>query len=586
MSETDGTLNQRWAGLVVEELVRNGVDTFCITPGSRSTPLTLAAARNARTKCVVHYDERGAAFFALGYGRGAEKPAALVCTSGTAAANYYPAIIEAAQSRIPMVVLTADRPPELLETGANQTIRQSGMFGAYTRWHFGLPCPDREIAPAFVLTTIDQAVYRATGPVAGPVHINCLFREPLAPNETESRLDGDIEPLAEWFESEESYTRYVRGGRGVDLEAARLLGDVVKDARRPVVVVGQLDRASDRTAVAALVSELRCPVFPGVTSGLRLGFASGPAISHFDVLLSTPDTARELAPDLVIHIGGVMVSKSFQHWVEVCRPRHYVRIAGHPGREDPGHLVSLRIEADIPRACEALAACGTGTKDSAWFNLMNACQDRAARALDSYFRASQDVSEPAVACCIAEMVRESDGLFLGNSMPIRDMERYAGATAICPVVFANRGASGIDGNIATVAGVAVGSKRPVTAILGDLAALHDLNSLGLLRNVPVPVILVVINNDGGGIFHFLPVSSHKDLFEPYFAAPHGLTFQSAAALFGLAYANPNSRDTLREQYRLALGKSRATLLEIQTNRAENVDIHEAIDAQVFEALRT
>ncbi|MFO7973555.1 MAG: 2-succinyl-5-enolpyruvyl-6-hydroxy-3-cyclohexene-1-carboxylic-acid synthase [Candidatus Hydrogenedentota bacterium] len=591
MTETDATLNQLWAGLLVEELVRNGVDTFCISPGSRSTPLTIAAARNSLANCVMHYDERGAAFFALGYARGAEKPAALICTSGTATANFYPAIIEAGQSRIPMVVLTADRPPELLETGANQTIRQAGMFGPYTRWRFDLPCPTREIAPAFVLTTIDQAVYRATRPEAGPVHINCAYREPLAPNKEESGLNSYIEPLAEWSASQEPYTRYVPPFRGLDVETAALLHDMVEEARRPVVAVGQLDRAEERTAVAGLISKLRYPAFPGVTSGLRLGYRGESTISYFDLLLSSPETARDLAPDLLLHIGGSMVSKSFQLWLERCRPAHYVRIADHPDREDPGHLASLRVEADIPQACEALMTRDMGVKESdkrarIWLAGIREYQNRATRILDECFEAHEDLSEPAVARCVAAAVRESDGLFLGNSMPIRDMERYAPATGACPAVFANRGASGIDGNIATVAGVAHGSGRAITAILGDLATLHDLNSLALLREVKVPVVLVVINNNGGGVFHFLPVAEHKEVLEPYFTTPHGLGFGHACAMYGLAYVRPESLAEFRTEYEAALDTPRATLLEVRTDRTENAALHNRIDTEALTALRS
>ena len=593
MTDTAETLNQLWADLLIEELVRNGVDTFCITPGSRSTPLTIAAARNTRANCTVHYDERGAAFFALGYARAAEKPAALICTSGTAAANYYPAVIEAAQSRIPMIVLTADRPPELLDTGANQSIRQPGMFGSYTRWRFDMPCPSWDVsrAFAFVLTTVDQAVYRATSFEAGPVHINCPFREPLTPNDSESALEAFRGSFANLLASSGPYTQYAPVPRGIDPATQERLCALVEEARRPLLAVGQLQRAADRAAVAALASQLRCPIFPDVASGLRLGFQGESIVSHFDLLLSPSEIAHELLPDLLLHVGGAMVSKLFQLWLERRPPDHYVRIADHPGRTDPGHVVSLRIEADIPRACEAIKSCGLEVKDSdrlplIWLNLIREYRKRCTLFLDGYFERDDALTEPAVARCVAASVREGDGLFLGNSMPIRDMQRYAADTGAAPVVFANRGASGIDGTIATVAGIARGSGRTVTAILGDLAALHDLNSLALLREVKTSVVLVVINNDGGGIFHFLPVARQGQVFEPYFGTPHGLGFEHAAAMYGLDFARPESLTGFKAAYETAIDRPKTTLIEVRTDRTENAGLHERIDAQALEALKS
>lgn len=587
MTDTVATLNHLWAGLLVEELVRNGVDAFCISPGSRCTPLTLAAARNTGARCVVHFDERGAGYFALGYARAAGKPAALVCTSGTAAANYYPAIVEASRSRCPLIVLTADRPPELRDTGANQTILQAGMFGPYTRWRFDLPCPAPDISRAFVLTTVDQAVYRATGPEPGPVHLNCPYREPFVPDEPAGERDACA--ASPWRGTRGPYTAHAPVRQSIEPSTATRLRELMAEARRPVVAVGQLNRSADRAAAAALVSRLRCPVFPDVASGLRLGCPGDCVISHFDLLLSSPETARALQPDLLIHVGGAMVSKSFQRWLERCPPAHCVRITDHPERDDPAHAVSWRIQADIPEACEAIAACGIAGKGpdegpGAWLERIRAYQDRAARVLDGFFSSRQELMEPAVARCIAALAGHSDGLFLGNSMPIRDAQRYASADGSGPVVFANRGASGIDGNIATAAGAAFGSGRALTAVLGDLAALHDLNSLALLRDITTPVALVIINNNGGGIFHFLPVSSQTALFERYFATPHGLSFETAAGLFGLTYANPDTLDGLSDAYGAALGRAGATLIEIRTGRAENAALHKAIDEQVFNAL--
>jgi len=263
-------LNLLWARLIVEELVRNGVDMFCLSSGSRCAPLTVAVAEASRARSVMHYDERGAAFHALGYARASDRPAALICTSGTAGANYLPAVVEAAMARTPMVVITADRPPELQDVGANQTIDQTKMFGDYSRWHCDLPCPDRAVGPQVVLTTIGQAVYRATRPPDGPVHVNCAFREPLAPADLGEDYADYVAAVSDWLERDTPYTRYARPERRLSQVEQRRMIEVTGQAERGLLIVGHLRARADSDAVRALAHGLGWPTFPDVMSGLLL----------------------------------------------------------------------------------------------------------------------------------------------------------------------------------------------------------------------------------------------------------------------------------------------------------------------------
>ncbi|MCC6489998.1 MAG: 2-succinyl-5-enolpyruvyl-6-hydroxy-3-cyclohexene-1-carboxylic-acid synthase [Candidatus Hydrogenedentes bacterium] len=585
MMEDTANLNRLWAGLIVEELLRNGVEHFVLSPGSRCTPLTAAVAEEPRAKSTVHFDERGAAYFALGQARATERPVALICTSGTAAANYLPAVVEASQSQIPLILLTADRPPELLDTGANQAIDQTRLYGVYACWYCGLPCPDRLIAPGYVLTTVDQAVYRATLAPAGPVHVNCAYREPLAPYAADLNDSEYLAPLSAWKTSGEPYTRYACPASELDSAVSCQLADVIQNAKRGVLLAGQLRNRGEAEAVARLGTALGWPIVADVTSGLRLA-GNGDAILHCaDLLLCSASFREVFQPDAVIHVGGAITSKRVNQHLQECSPRSsYVRVADHPFRVDPGHRVTLRVEAGTRELCSGLAKeCGPRANKE-WSEGLFRINGLAGDTIRAALHSVQGLSEPTVASAVSSHLSEDERLFLGNSMPIRDMDMFGMYPASAHFAYANRGASGIDGNVATAAGIASGCGSPVVAVVGDLAVLHDLSSLALLRNQAIHVTLVVINNDGGGIFHFLPVAQQTAIFERYFGTPHGLGFEHAARQFGLGYDCPEDLASLVSSLSVARQRAGSTIIEVRTNRKDNLRIHRELQQAVASAV--
>lgn len=578
------TLNSLWAALIVEELVRNGCVYFCISPGSRSTPLTLAAAENTRAHKRIFYDERGAAFHALGYGRARRMPAVLIATSGTAVANYLPAIIEASLDHVPLIVLTADRPPELRDTGANQTIDQIKIFGNYVRWFFDLPCPTGKIAPEMVLTTIDQACYRAVRGPAGPVHVNCQFREPLAPNQPEA-VNGPGRSIAAWLKQEAPYTQYLHhepqekaGNSSGAWHAA------IRDAKHGLVVVGRLRSEAERKAVHTFTQKLGWPVFPDITSGLRLTAGHPGLVHYYDQLLLDDALTADLAPDLVLHLGGRFVSKRLLHFFQQQASLNYIHVAPFPERLDPGHLVKQRLEIGLENLLH-LAEVTPADADQEWNRAILDADRTIGATLDAFFRQHKKVSEPGLARLVSQKLPCGHLLFLGNSMPIRDMDMYGAPGDTPPTIVTNRGASGIDGNIATAVGAAAGQRRPITSIVGDLALLHDLNSLSQLRDQDLQAIFIVINNRGGGIFSFLPVSAQKAHFEKYFATPHNFSFEAAASLFGLSYILPRTMDEFAAAYEESCASDRSALIEIRTSREQNFALHQSLQAEIRRALQ-
>ncbi len=582
--EETARLNTLWGRLLIEELARCGVDFVCVSPGSRSTPLTAAVAQLGRLASALWLDERGAAYHALGHARATGRPAALVCTSGTAAANYLPAVVEAAQDGVPLVVLTADRPPELIDAGANQAILQPGLFGGYVRWSCTLPAPDAAISCRHVLSSIDQALHRALGPPAGPVHLNCMFREPLEPL---AEVAWPEEVPRRWREGDGPLTAYPRpetlpDAAGLESAAAALLG-----ASRGLVVVGALASDRDREAAAGLCDRLGWPVAADVRSGLRLGPGPAGRVAHVDQLLLSAKVRAAFAPDVVLHLGGQSVSKRLAQALAVLPDCRLVSVQAHPFRHDPEHRVALRVQADVGRCCGLLAerVGGEAAAAGAWGAPLREQSARAGAAIDAFLAAAAfgDCGEIAAARIVSREIPAGHGLFLANSMPVRDLEMFADTAGPRVPVAANRGASGIDGTLSAAAGFARGLARPATLMIGDLSLLHDLNALVHLRALPQPLVIVALNNGGGGIFHFLPIAAQPALLDPWFTAPHDLDFSGLERLFGIPCHCPADAAAFAAAYRAACASGAPALIEVRTGRGANHAAHRAVGAAVVAA---
>jgi 2-succinyl-5-enolpyruvyl-6-hydroxy-3-cyclohexene-1-carboxylate synthase len=566
--------NRLWAYLIVEELLRCGVGFFCVAPGSRSTPLVAALAASEKARSLIHFDERGTAFAALGYARATGRPAAWITTSGTAVANGLPAVVEAATDGVPMVLLTADRPPELRQTGANQTIDQPDIFGDYVRWRFDLPAPDPDIDPAMVLTTVDQAAYRASRTPQGPVHLNLMFREPfLSGPEDEDIPSGP----ASWVQGDEPYTRYAATKPAVDEMEIYRLWETLRPVKHGLVVAGRLASRKQGEAVLRLAGTLGWPLLPDLGSQVRLG--SEGIAAHYDALVAGDSFAGSHVPEAVVHVGGRSLSKRLEQFLASSRPDPYVVVRENPFRLDPAHRVTHSVEANVLDFCTALVWAATEAPPAMnplWTAGWLEASEEVARHLEGIF--SGEPNEPLVARLLSQNVPPDHGLVVASSMPVRDLDTYATTDGAPVPVAANRGASGIDGTVATAAGFARGLGRPVTLLIGDLALLHDLNSLAMLRDVHV--IVVVLNNDGGGIFSFLPIARHEEFFEPYFGTPQGVGFEPAAKMFGLAYEHPGTMEEFVEAYGSACARGSSSLIEVKTDRKENVTLHRRLLEEV------
>jgi len=563
-----------WSSVMVEELIRQGASFFCISPGSRSTPLTAAIARNPEASWKMFPDERSAGFFALGHARATGFPAVLVCTSGTAVANYLPAVVEASNDRIPMLILSADRPFELRECGANQTIRQNGIFGTFTRWQMELPEPSTSIPLQSLLSTIAHGVEKSLNSPRGPVHLNQPFREPFEP-ESCSTPEPWLEPLQAWQTGRRPSTVAAQPEKHPDMDSMRTLRELTGNARQPLIIAGNSTDENDSRAIAELADDLQVPLYADMTSGLR--FSS--SILPWQQAFASPEFRNAFRPDLVIHFGGGLISRHPSDALKQWKPDHLAVIRNHPGRYSPDHSVTLSIEASLRLTADALRGCRTGI--SALMAPAKRFFTEADREIAAATAPDLPVSEIGTARIVSELLPPDHLLFLSNSMPVRAMDTYAHTGKENPIkTGTNRGASGIDGIISTAAGFAEGHGQPLCLMIGDLAFLHDLNALSLINSLRVPIQLILLNNNGGGIFSFLPVSEFDDIFEPNFATPQNFSGRPAAAMFGLDYAAPLTNSEFRESLLSALNSNRSTIIEVVCSRSENVRLHRALQARL------
>lgn len=588
----NNNLNQIWSGLAVEELLRHEIDFFCISPGSRSTPLASAAAFNRRAQKIIAYDERGSGFYALGYGQALQKPAVIIVTSGTAVSNLFPSVVEAFLSKIPMIILTADRPPELQDTGANQTINQDNIFGRYVKWFFNMPCPDYAINPSFVLSNIDNAVKSSMSEPKGPVHLNFMFREPLAPL---PHKQGDIckKYILEansWAGKSAPYCSYTKTEKNCRHYPDDIILKTISGNNRGLISVGKLSSDSDRESLLKLIRILKWPVYADITSGLRLNKSAGTnIIKHFDTAILEPDFCLYAKPEAVIHFGNRITSKRFFEFFKLYSPEIFANVKNDNVRYNPEHLPVVTVESEINIFCDYLAGRIKDLKQKEDFkDFYEKKAEEAQRIIDINLGEDTELSEVFISRFLSRNLPDDSCLFLSNSMPVRDFELYAESTDLNIKVGSNRGASGIDGIIASSAGFAAGNRKICTLVIGDIAFIHDINSLSLIKKSGFPVIIILINNNGGGIFNFLPVSECSEIFKEYFIAPHNYRFSGAAENFKIKHNYAFTRDDFIKLFEdagsNAQNEKESCIIEAVTNDEHDYRLRKKIKREIISIL--
>ena len=574
--------NTALASAFVEELARSGLRHAVISPGSRSTPLAVALWRQPEIEATVIVDERSAGFFALGAGQASREPVALLCTSGTAAANYHPAVCEADESAIPLVVLSADRPPELRGIGAGQTIDQIKLFGSSVRWFCEVGTHDADDGGLLHYRSVAcRALAAARGETRpGPVHLNLPWREPLAPVAVEGAVTA-TDPLALQGREGRPLTAVTR----IDLEPSPFLLDEVAghigDAISGVIVAGRQLDPELREPLTHLARTSGFPILAEPTSQMRCGpHDRSHVIASYDLLLRDERFARSVVPDFVLRFGEMPTSKPLRAWLAGSGASE-IAIDPHGGWNEPSNRASAILRADPTELASGWAARLEKEPRGAperWMAAEAAAQEALA---DELAQDGSPITEPALHRALGAAHRDGDLVYTASSMPIRDQEAFLPAASADAHFLSNRGANGIDGLISSGIGAAHASSRPTTIVTGDLGLLHDVGGLAALREVSTPVRIVVIDNDGGGIFHFLPQESALagEEFESLLGTPRGVDTAKAAALFDLPHRRLESLADLPTA--LAAGTS---LIEVKTDRQTNVEAHRRLTTAVENSL--
>ncbi|HEX4437145.1 MAG TPA: 2-succinyl-5-enolpyruvyl-6-hydroxy-3-cyclohexene-1-carboxylic-acid synthase [Solirubrobacteraceae bacterium] len=574
----------------VDELARCGMRAACTSPGSRSAPLALSLAREPRLRCYSHIDERCSGFFALGLAKASGLPVAVTCTSGTAAAQLLAPAVEAREARVPLILLTADRPAELRDNGAGQAIDQLKMLGSAAKWfvEVELGGAGAERLP-WIRTLACRAYATALEGRPGAVHLNFPLREPLL-SEDEPPQDSSGRPGGAPFVSRATLSREPAKE---DLAGLRSLLDA---ARRGVVIAGREERDSALGEAAEEFAQAAgWPLLADPLSGARRGEC---AVAHYDAILRDPPTAKTLQADLILRVGDLPVSKPLRSWLAEQSATTQIVLDPEGAWQDPDgvltHSFALRPAATLARLAEQAV-----TADADWLARWRAADELAAEAVGGVVGES-GLSEPRVAAELGALLPAEATLFVASSMPVRDIETFWPSRPDPPRVLCNRGANGIDGIVSSAFGAAAADDGPVVLLIGDVALAHDIGGLLAARRLGLKLTIVAIDNGGGGIFDFLPVSrvaagretdpsaetvageatEATDLYTRHVATPTGLHFAGAAALYGLAYERAEDTAGFRAALERAMAAPESTIVEVQTDRGENVKLH----ARVWEAV--
>ncbi|AWC30286.1 2-succinyl-5-enolpyruvyl-6-hydroxy-3-cyclohexene-1-carboxylic-acid synthase [Bacillus cytotoxicus] len=560
-----------YLGAFVDELARLNVCDIVISPGSRSTPLALLMEQHEQIKTYLHVDERSAAFFALGMAKAKKQPVAILCTSGTAAANYYPAICEAYHARVPLLVLTADRPHELRDVGAPQAMNQFNLYGSFVKQFMEMALPEaREPMYQYVRMAAGRAVASASFAPMGPVHMNFPLREPLIPDFS---LDGL------WEQGCGEYTNRVQqGSMTLTSEYIRSLIKRLSRLEKGLIVCGDDSHPELVEVIAEFAEKTGYPVLADPLSNLRTGSHNQTMIIDcYDTFLRNELLKDTWKPDIIIRFGGMPVSKALTQYIKKQESAVHIIVDESGKWRDPALMTTEVVSASDVAFCKAMTEHMQKREQNDWFKKWKHINDKTKETLREV-EAYDTAFEGKVITDIVRILPEGATLFVSNSMPIRDADTFLFTNEKKIHVMANRGVNGIDGIISTALGASTVCE-PLVLVIGDLSFYHDLNGLLAAKLHDLNITIVVVNNDGGGIFSFLPQYESKEHFESLFGTPLGLDYEHVVKMYGGSFVRVSGWEAFREEVQKGIIERGLHVVEICTNREENVQLHRKLWAK-------
>nr|UNJ15516.1 acetohydroxyacid synthetase large subunit [Cyanidiaceae sp.] len=583
-------IDNTWSNAIVEELIRQKISYFFIAPGSRSTLLALAVANNRRSKYIVHFDERSIGYAAVGFSQSFKTAAVIIVTSGTAVGNLLPCIIEASMSYVPLLVLSADRPYELKFCGANQSVDQNKIFGSFTRWFFEMPPSEEQIKIKAIISAIDYACIKMKGDTPGPVHINCLFREPFF---NKNKNDTNSIYFREWIHSHQIFSlyTYLKSSsieRPISINLQKIL-----NLKNGLIILGNIEDLQLVNLISGISNVLNWPILPDILSKSRTHHVNGNFINYYDLILKR----YTLEPaEIVVQFGARTVSKELEIYLGYDKSISFILIHNTCDRFNANHLISNSFICDPKIFCLNCLTYLTKNrlklqylKKNKWLRTWSNYNQIIHFSLCKYFSNFKLLSEPTVARLLMQHWPKNHVGYLGPSMPIRDSNIFCEGNTQDSInstinLYSNRGASGIDGNVGTSLGISVGKKRKVLSLLGDLSFLHDINSLNIVDDLPYKPILIIHNNNGGAVFSFLQIKRvHQNVLKKFFYTPHNFnTFKYIAYQFSLNYKKVQSQYEFVKSLHLYGNKNKSIVLEIESSIKKNFSDHSLINQYVKE----
>lgn len=550
----------------VSELVQTGITDVVVSPGSRSTPMAMVMVEHPDLRVHIDVDERSAAFFALGMAKASGKPVAILCTSGTAAANYFPAIVEAHYSRVPLVVLTADRPHELRDVGAPQAVDQIHLYGKHVKWFVEMAIPEQsDDMLRYARNVCARAASTALSAPAGPVHLNFPFREPLVPN-------LEKEDLFQLGERQNGYVTIQQGVPQLHKHQIERISEELKKYEKGIIVCGSLEEEGFIDAVVQFSDVLQYPIIADPLSQLRSGKHDGTnIIDTYDTFLRNQDAKDALKPDVIIRFGAMPVSKALTIFLKENKEAEQWVIDGGMGWRDPSLLTTSMIYCSETGFCEGISTY-VGRRPSSdylhkWREVNSFTKENMLRIRDV-----SELNEGGLFHLLPDILPEGSTLFVGNSMPIRDLDSFFHFNSKGIRIMANRGANGIDGTISTALGAST-VQQPLYLVVGDLTFFHDLTGLMMAKLYNLNINIILINNNGGGIFSFLPQASHPKNFEKLFGTPLDLKFEHVVHMYNGSYELISDWNHFTSSFVQNLKNDGLSVLEVTTNRDTNLKEH-------------
>lgn len=570
-------INRIWSSLIIDEFIKNKITHFYLSPGMRNAPLIAAMIHaqkfHPEIKIITCMDERAAGYRALGFSKATGIAAVMVCTSGTAMANYMPSVIEAKKSNLPLIILSADRPSELTFCDDNQTMDQSKFFGDYIQGEMNLGAPTLEISPLALTSSLSNLIFKSLFPQKGPVHLNCSFREPLeaTPISTPSEY---LQLALDQVMRKGPSTRYIHSNTTPLLEEITEIAGLLNNSQTGLLIIGSLNPYDETGPVLDFIKLLNWPVYFDVSSSLKYQFnLADNALPTFD----HPEVQEALInhpPETVFHIGGRLTSKHYYSFLKQVPSINLITLSLNKEKEDPSHHTKMRINAHINSTLEAI------TKNLK----MPMTEKKLSLNFESFTKSKIEIIDegplayPLISKIIVDHIKDHSVLYIGNSTVVRSFDAYFSYNNRKSLTIAtNRGVSGIEGFIASSCGFIDGSQKEVYLLIGDVAFIHDLNSLYFLKDLTIPLKIILINNDGGGIFTLLPIHKEQNVLN-YITSPHGQTFKKAAELIGIDYLEVHDRESLLPSFMKLQEKNQHCLMEIF--------IDNKINKSVYDQLRT